>query len=77
MENYSLQWKWWSQLHTNRCIIRNYSNQFNGYGTIYVAIPGLQNGSPDGILLVDVNVCCCTILSYEGSFTTAMARRAE
>jgi hypothetical protein len=24
-------------------------NQLNGYGTLSVAIPGLQNGSPDGI----------------------------
>jgi endonuclease I/chitodextrinase/exonuclease III len=44
-------------------------NQFNGYGTIYVAIPGLQNGSPDGIALVDANNVVVQFLSYEGSFT--------
>ncbi|MDG2431294.1 endonuclease [Flavobacterium sp.] len=44
-------------------------NQLNGYGTISVAIPGLQNGSPDGVALVDANNNVIQFLSYEGSFT--------
>jgi hypothetical protein len=41
-----------------------------GYGAIWFPISGLQNGSPDGIALV--NTCTNTViqfLSYEGSFT--------
>ncbi|MDG1871484.1 MAG: hypothetical protein P8I78_05925, partial [Flavobacterium sp.] len=44
-------------------------NQSNGYGTIYVAIPGLQNGSPDGLALVNPEGKAVQFLSYEGSFT--------
>ncbi|MBU2061647.1 MAG: fibronectin type III domain-containing protein, partial [Bacteroidetes bacterium] len=44
-------------------------NQSNGYGTVYVAIPGLQNGSPDGLALVNPEGKAVQFLSYEGSFT--------
>ncbi|WP_395613943.1 Calx-beta domain-containing protein, partial [Allosphingosinicella sp.] len=44
-------------------------NQQNGFGTVYVAIAGLQNGAPDGIALVDNNGNVVQFLSYEGSFT--------
>ncbi|CAH8293345.1 endonuclease I [Mariniflexile fucanivorans] len=44
-------------------------DQMNGYGTIAVTISGLQNGSPDGIALVDNNGTVIQFLSYEGSFT--------
>jgi endonuclease I/chitodextrinase len=44
-------------------------NQLNGYGTLSVAIPGLQNGAPDGIALVDATGKVIQFLSYEGSFT--------
>jgi hypothetical protein len=43
-------------------------NQLNGYGTLSVAIPGLQNGSPDGIALVDASNKVIQFLSYEGAF---------
>ncbi|NRT12952.1 endonuclease [Flavobacterium sp. 14A] len=44
-------------------------NQSNGYGTVYVAIPGLQNGSPDALALVNPEGKVVQFLSYEGSFT--------
>jgi hypothetical protein len=28
-------------------------NQSNGFGTVFVAINGLQNGAPDGLALVN------------------------
>nr|WP_315207959.1 endonuclease [uncultured Flavobacterium sp.] len=43
-------------------------NQLNGYGTVSVAILGLQNGSPDGIALVDATGKVIQFLSYEGAF---------
>ncbi|WP_111707744.1 T9SS type A sorting domain-containing protein [Lutibacter citreus] len=44
-------------------------DQLNGYGTIAVSISGLQNGSPDGVALVDNNGTTVQFLSYEGTFT--------
>lgn len=44
-------------------------NQLNGYGTVFVAISGLQNGAPDGLALVDASDAVVQFLSYEGSFT--------
>ena len=44
-------------------------DQLNGYGTLFVAIPGLQNGSPDGVALVDANNKVIQFLSYEGRFS--------
>jgi len=45
--------------------------QQNGYGTIVFSYPtnGIQNGSPDGIALVDPHGYLLQFLSYEGSFT--------
>lgn len=40
----------------------------SGYGTLFFAISGLQNGAPDGIAL-DNNGSLIQFLSYEGSFT--------
>lgn len=45
------------------------SDQSNGFGTVAVDISGIQNGSPDGIALVDNNNNVVQFLSYEGSFT--------
>jgi len=42
--------------------------QQNGFGTISFSIPGIQNGSPDGIALVDAGKVV-QFLSYEGAFT--------
>ncbi len=46
-------------------------DQQNGFGTISSSYPtnGIQNGSPDGIALVDNNDNVVQFLSYEGSFT--------
>lgn len=40
-----------------------------GYGTLFMPLPGIQNGSPDGLALVDDNGAVVQFLSYEGSFT--------
>ncbi len=46
-------------------------DQQNGFGTVSVSYPsnGIQNGSPDGIALVDNNGTVVQFLSYEGAFT--------
>lgn len=47
------------------------SDQQNGFGTVSLNYPtnGIQNGSPDGIALVDNNNNVVQLLSYEGTFT--------
>lgn len=46
-------------------------DQQGGYGTVVLTYPtnGIQNGSPDGIALVDASSTVVQFLSYEGSFT--------
>ena len=46
-------------------------NQQNGFGTVSLAYPsnGIQNGSPDGIALVNASSTVIQFLSYEGTFT--------
>ncbi|MEO0627212.1 MAG: hypothetical protein AAFY91_09505, partial [Bacteroidota bacterium] len=46
-------------------------NQANGFGTVDIQYPsnGLQNGSPDGIALVDAGGNVVQFISYEGDFT--------
>lgn len=46
------------------------AEQQNGYGTLHWELPtnGLQNGSPDGLALVDDTNTVVQFLSYEGSF---------
>ncbi|MEZ4857470.1 MAG: HYR domain-containing protein [Flavobacteriaceae bacterium] len=39
-----------------------------GYGSVFFAIAGLQNGAPDGIALVDDLGTVIQFLSYEGTF---------
>src|SRR3990172_8721019 len=45
-------------------------DQVDGYGTISLSYPvnGIQNGSPDGIALVDGSSAVLQFLSYEGTF---------
>lgn len=43
------------------------SNQQNGFGAISVDAPGLQNGSPDGVALVDAAGAVVQFISYEGT----------
>lgn len=46
-------------------------NQQGGYGTVVLIYPsnGIQNGSPDGIALVNASNTVVQFLSYEGTFT--------
>ena len=44
-------------------------SQQNGMGTRAFSIPGLQNGSPDGIALVNAAGVVLEFLSYEGALT--------
>jgi endonuclease I len=45
------------------------SNQCGDYGVTTVSTPGLQNGAPDGIALIDGNGIVRQFISYEGTFT--------
>ncbi len=47
------------------------SDQCNGHGTRVVSAPGMQNGAPDGLALVDASGTVVQFLSYEGSFTAS------
>ncbi|MEJ5913288.1 ExeM/NucH family extracellular endonuclease [Pseudokineococcus sp. 1T1Z-3] len=42
-------------------------------GVVVVDFPGLQNGAPDGIALLDASGALVQFLSYEGTFTTTLA----
>lgn len=44
-------------------------DQAGGYGTIFYAVDGLQNGAPDGVALIDGAGAVRQFLSYEGTFT--------
>jgi len=46
-------------------------DQLNGFGNVWFSFVGLQNGSPDGVALVDGMGEVVELLSYEGSFTAA------
>lgn len=43
-------------------------DQCSGFGTLSFAQAGIQNGSPDGLALVDNSAAVVQFLSYEGSF---------
>lgn len=45
------------------------ANQCGGHGTVVVNVPGIQNGSPDGLALIDASGALVQLLSYEGGFT--------
>ncbi|MBE2221007.1 MAG: ExeM/NucH family extracellular endonuclease [Anaerolineae bacterium] len=47
------------------------ADQQGGYGTLYFAAVGMQNGAPDGLALVNPANTVIQFLSYEGSFTAA------
>ncbi|MBT7699155.1 MAG: endonuclease, partial [Verrucomicrobia bacterium] len=50
------------------------SDQQSGYGTAWYAKSGIQNGSPDGIALIEVTAGQTNVLqflSYEGGFSAA------
>lgn len=41
----------------------------NGFGAVFFAISGIQNGAPDGVALVDGSNSVVQFLSYEGTIT--------
>lgn len=43
----------------------------NGYGTLWIGVKGLQNGSPDGIAIIDDSGGLIQFISYEGSMIAA------
>lgn len=45
------------------------ANQCSGYGTVVANAPGIQNGNPDGLALVNASGQVVQFLSYGGSFT--------
>ena len=45
------------------------ANQCGGYGTVVVSAPGIQNGAPDGLALINASGTVVQFLGYEGSFT--------
>ena len=45
------------------------ANSANGFGFVSIAVPGLQNGSPDGFALVDNFGRVVQFLTYEGTIT--------
>jgi len=46
-----------------------FANGQNGYGVLAFSFAGIQNGSPDGIALVDAANRLQQFISYEGAFT--------
>ncbi len=46
-------------------------DESNGFGALYFAKSGIQNGAPDGLVLLDPSNTVVQFLSYEGSFTAA------
>ncbi|MEM1054695.1 MAG: endonuclease [Bacteroidota bacterium] len=70
----------WSLVLYNGSVATQYStialsgtlaDQQGGFGTAWFLAPGLQNGSPDGLALVDPEGDVVQFLSYEGSFTAS------
>lgn len=52
------------------------ADQADGFGTIFYAADGLQNGAPDGVALVDGTGAVLQFLSYEGAFTATAGTAA-
>ena len=46
-------------------------SQQGGFGTIWVAVSGVQNGAPDGVALVAPDGAVAEFLSYEGALTAS------
>lgn len=47
------------------------ADQQSGFGTLWFAVPGLQNGAPDGVALVASDNSVLQFISYEGVFTAS------
>ena len=59
------------ELYSTIALSGTLADQQNGFGTAWFATPGLQNGSPDGLALIDPEGAVIQFLSYEGTFTAA------
>jgi uncharacterized protein len=57
--------------YNTRTLSGSLPDQENGYGTVSLSYPtnGIQNGSPDGLALVNAGGTVVQLLSYEGDFT--------
>lgn len=47
------------------------TDQANGFGTLFFAVTGLQNGAPDGVALTSSDGTVLQFLSYEGAFVAS------
>lgn len=47
------------------------TDQCGGYGVKAITTPGIQNGAPDGLALIDASGIVRQFLSYEGTFTAS------
>lgn len=56
-------------VYSNRVLSGTLPDQHRGYGALWFAAVGLQNGAPDGFALVTPDNTVVQFLSYEGSFT--------
>lgn len=56
-------------VYDTRSLTGTLTDGSNGFGFVKVAAPGIQNGSPDGIALVDAFGRVVQFLSYEGPIT--------
>jgi len=70
-------WRLWfyngsnGQSYNSLALSGVFSDQQNGYGVLGFAVAGIQNGSPDGIALVDAANQLQQFISYEGVFTAS------
>lgn len=57
--------------YDNDALVGTIPSQQGGYGTVSLSYPtdGIQNGSPDGIALIDPSNTVVQFLCYEGTFT--------
>ncbi len=55
-------------LYNTIALVGTIPNQQAGFGTLSFAQAGIQNGSPDGLALVDAGSTVIEFLSYEGAF---------
>ncbi|MEM6784623.1 MAG: endonuclease [Bacteroidota bacterium] len=59
------------RLYQTRSLSGTLDAEGGGLGAAWFAMSGLQNGSPDGVALVDPDGAVLQFLSYEGAFTAA------
>ncbi len=60
-----------SKLYSSNALSGTIPDEGCGYGAVWFAISGLQNGAPDGVALVHNGAEVVQFLSYEGVFTAS------